>query len=59
VAYYLIRTGDGGASVTVCRDRAGTEESTRRAADWIRQSLAAVAGSPPEVAEGEVIIQFS
>jgi hypothetical protein len=57
-AYYLIRTGDGGASITVCDDRAGTQESTQRAANWIRDNVPAAAGSPPEVAEGEVIVQL-
>ena len=57
VAYYLIRSGDGGASVTICRDQAGTQESTRVAADWLRQNVPAAAGNPPEVIEGEVIIE--
>ena len=60
VAYYLLRSGDGGgASVTVCEDRAGTEESTRRAAAWVRENLPAAAGSPPELTEGEVLYQFT
>ncbi|MBV9544111.1 MAG: hypothetical protein JOY61_07015 [Chloroflexi bacterium] len=58
VAYYLVRSGDGGASITVCQDQAGTAESSRRAADWIRQNVPSAAGSPPEVAEGEVLYQF-
>jgi hypothetical protein len=28
-SYSLIRTGDGGVSVTVCHDKAGTDESLR------------------------------
>jgi hypothetical protein len=57
VAFYCVRTSDGGVAVTVCQDRAGGEESTRRAADWIRVNLPAAAVHPPEVLEGEVIIQ--
>ena len=38
VDYYLIRSADGGASVTVCDDRAGTEESTRRACGVVRRT---------------------
>jgi hypothetical protein len=34
-------------------------ESNRRAADWIRQNAPQVAGSPPEVFEGEAILQLS
>lgn len=59
VSYCLVRTADGGFSVSVFEDRAGTEESNRRAAEWIRQNAPQVAGSPPEVIEGEAILQLS
>lgn len=59
VAYYAVRTGMGGVTITVCQDQAGTVESTRRAAEWVRQNVNATAGSPPEVTEGEVVINFS
>ncbi len=59
VAYYLVRSGDGGATITICQDQSGTAESTRRAADWVRQNMPAAAGNPPEVTEGEVVINFS
>ena len=59
VSYCLVRTADGGFSVSVFEDRAGTEESNRLAADWIRQNAPQVAGSPPEVIEGEAILQLS
>lgn len=58
IAYYAVRTGAGGVTVTVCQDQAGTTESTRVAAEWVRQNVSA-AGSPPEVTEGETIINFS
>jgi hypothetical protein len=35
VSYALVRTGDGGISVTVCQDKAGTDESLQKAKDWI------------------------
>src|SRR5438874_2211179 len=35
VGYLLFKTGDGIASVTVCDDRAGAEESNRLVAEWI------------------------
>jgi heme-degrading monooxygenase HmoA len=59
VSYCLVRASDGGFSVSVFEDRTGTEESSRRAADFIRQNTPQVAGSPPEVIEGEAILQFS
>ena len=59
VSYSLVRTADGGFSVSVFEDRSGTEESTRLAADFIRQNTPQVAGSPPEIIEGDTILQFS
>jgi restriction endonuclease Mrr len=57
VAYSLIRTGDGGISVTVCQDKAGTDESVRIAADWVKQNVPA-AITPPEISEGDTILQL-
>jgi hypothetical protein len=59
VAYYLMRSDDGGASITICQDQAGTAESTRRASEWVRQNVPAAIGNPPEVTEGEVLYNFS
>jgi hypothetical protein len=59
VAYYAIRSGDGGATVTFCPELAGTQESTRRAAEWVRANVPAVVGSPPDVIEGSVTLNFT
>ena len=54
-AYYAIDAGGGRiASISVFDDQAGAEESTRMAADWIRQNMASLVPNPPEVLEGEV-----
>ena len=58
LAYHAIRMSDGMITVTVCDDRAGTEESVRRAAEWVSQNVTGVTMSPPEVTEGEVFIDF-
>ncbi len=56
-AYYVVDAGGGRmASVSVFEDRAGAEESTRMAADWIRQNMASLVPDPPEVLEGEVVV---
>ena len=58
-AYYALRSGDGTvATITVCDDLAGTQESTRRAADWVGQNLAGASMSSPEVTEGEIFLNF-
>ena len=55
---YSVRSGDGGATITVCDDQAGTTESVRVAADWVRQRAPSAVGSPPQVTEGEVLFTF-
>jgi hypothetical protein len=57
VAYYAVRSGDSLASVTVCQDQAGTEESTRRAAAWIKENLPGASLSPPQIMAGDVFVQ--
>jgi len=53
-AYYWLDTGEGeGASLSVFRDKAGVEESTRIAADFVEQHLASLLGNP-EIIQGEV-----
>jgi heme-degrading monooxygenase HmoA len=58
VSYHLVRTTDGGASISVYQDKAGTEESTKRAGAYIKENLDGVAAGPPEVIEGESVISF-
>ncbi len=60
VAYHAVRSGDTLISVTVCQDKAGTDETTRRAAQWVRENLPAdvVVGLIPQVSEGEEFLTF-
>ncbi len=54
-AYYALDAGGGRlATVSVFEDRAGAEESTRMAADWVRQNMASLLPNPPEILQGEV-----
>ena len=55
-AYYLVRTADGAVSISVYDDEAGTEESTRQAASFIRERLPDLGVSAPAVSAGEVVI---
>ena len=58
-AYLLIRTADGGATVTVCQDKAGTDKSLQVARDWIQENAAQLGTSPPAVSEGSVVLHLS
>ena len=57
VSYMLVRSGDGGFSVTLCQDKAGTDASVQAARDWIAQNAKSTGVGAPKVAEGPVLIQ--
>jgi hypothetical protein len=57
VSYTGFRSGDGGATVTICQDKAGTDESSRRAAEWVGENATAAVG-PPETTEGSTFLTF-
>jgi predicted ATP-dependent Lon-type protease len=57
VSYSLVRTADGGFSVSVYQDKAGTDESIRVAWDWIAKNASAT-GVTASVAEGTVLLQL-
>lgn len=58
MSYTLLRSGDGGVSVTVCKDKAGADESLKVAHDWIQKNAPNTGASPPAVTEGSVIVQI-
>jgi hypothetical protein len=58
VAYYALRNGDTVTSVTVCSDKAGTEESTRRAAAWVKENVKGTVNAPG-INSGDVFLSFS
>jgi hypothetical protein len=57
VSYAAVRSGDGGVTVTVCEDKAGTDESSRRAAEWVKENVTAT-GTPPAISEGNTVLHF-
>ena len=56
VTYTLARSGDGGLSVTVCKDKAGIDESIQKAREWIAKNAGTTGVGAPNVSEGEVIV---
>jgi hypothetical protein len=57
VSYAAFRAGDGGTTVTICEDKDGTDESSKRAADWVAENVDATI-NPPEITEGSTFLQF-
>jgi hypothetical protein len=57
VSYAAFRTPDGGATVTVCQDKVGTDESSQRAAAWVKEN-ATVQVTPPLITEGGTVLHF-
>jgi hypothetical protein len=57
VSYAAVRSGDGGMAVTVCEDKAGADESSRLAAEWVKENLSTTADRPA-ITEGDVVLQF-
>ncbi|MFB7154391.1 hypothetical protein [Streptomyces virginiae] len=56
VAYYWVDAGDGVmVSTSVFEGKAGADESVVKAADFVRENLASLLPSPPQVAAGEVV----
>jgi len=58
VSYLLVKSGDGGMSITVCSDKAGADESVKVAREWIKANAANVPAYPPAIMEGPVIVQI-
>jgi hypothetical protein len=57
ISYAAFREGDGGMTVTSCQDKAGVDESSKRAADWVGENATASV-DPPEITEGSAFLQF-
>jgi hypothetical protein len=54
--YYVIKTADGAATISVYETRESAEESVRVAGGWVKENLPEHVKTPPEVSIGEVVI---
>jgi hypothetical protein len=57
VKYAALRSGDGGMTVTICEDKAGTDESSKRAAGWVKDNVTETV-DPPTITEGSTVLEF-
>jgi hypothetical protein len=57
VSYAAFRSGDGGMTVTICQDKSGTDESSRRAAEWVKENVNTTVDLPA-ITEGSTVLQF-
>jgi len=56
VGYYFVNTGnDTLVTVSIFESQAGADESTRAAAEWVKENLAALVEGPPTIMAGEVV----
>ena len=58
IAYYSVRKGDVVTSITVCQDKAATDETTKRAAAWVKENVKGGI-APPGINEGDTFISFN
>jgi hypothetical protein len=57
ISYSLVRTDNGGFTVSVFQDKTGADDSIRVAREWISKYAGAVGAAPPKVTEGSVLLQ--
>jgi hypothetical protein len=58
VSWTLIRTGDTCMTATICRDKAGCEQSMKVARDWLGKNAPNTL-STMQVQEGEVLLRVT
>lgn len=58
IEYCWVSAGPGEAlSIGVFQDEAGAKESTRLAAEFVKNNIAALLPNPPEIVSGEVVVR--
>ena len=58
VSYTLARSSGGGFTVTICQDKAGIDESTQKAKEWIAENGKEIGAAPPTVSVGNVVVHL-
>jgi hypothetical protein len=58
-SYTLVQSAEGGIAVTVCQDKAGAEESTRLAEEWIEEHASELGSKLPTIDLGSVLVKIA
>jgi hypothetical protein len=58
LTFGIMNTGDGLISMTICEDKAGTDASIKRAAEFIKEKLPDANIAPPQILEGDAIYRL-
>ncbi len=57
VAYYVVDVGRGmGISISIFEDQDGAERSAAASKEYIRENMASLFPNPPEIMDGEVLV---
>jgi heme-degrading monooxygenase HmoA len=57
-AYYLVRTDDGCATISMFDSASGADESSSRAAEYLREHAGEFTSSTPTIWAGDVLVNF-
>ncbi len=59
ISYDVVKTKEGGMTVTVCEDKTGTDKSLEVASGWVKENAAHLKVNAPGVSEGTVAIHLT
>ena len=59
ISWGLMRTPDGCTTFTLCKDKAGADQSVTIARDWIKQNAAGISAPAPTITEGPVSLRIT
>ena len=57
-AYYLVRTDGGCTTISIFDSASGADESSRRAAEYLREHAGEFTASTPVITTGDVLVGF-
>ena len=59
MAWGLMQTPDGCTTFTLCKDKAGADQSVTAARDWIKTNASDISAPAPTITEGPVNMRIT